>query len=501
MLTAVDFNAKVDREEYNDQFLPLKTGLRELQHRARGLKIPIIVLFEGWDTAGKGDAIQHITEMLDPRGFDVHFIDFPTPEEKMYPWLRRFWTKIPDRGRMSFFEHSWYNRVLQQKVEALLTPKDIEQSFLDIESFENLLFSDGYLVIKYWLHLSKKQQRRRLKQAEEDPYRRFTVTETEWHHHNHYEEYHQAVEEMLLRTHTERSPWKIIAAANRRHRRLETLRYLTERLTTLIEQKEQLSKSSVVKKMLQPPSVEIPDLEPIKKFPLSEAKTNQKLDSDEYKERLEEGQIRIRQLQQKAFLRKLPVSILFEGWDAAGKGGSIKRMVRTLDPRGYTVVPIGKPTQVELDHHYLWRFWKKLPRKGHITIFDRSWYGRVLVERVEGFAKEEEWKRAYEEINDFERKLHDAEMVQLKFWINITKEEQLVRFKARSQDPHKNWKLTEEDWRNRDKWDDYVDAVNEMIVRTSTEIAPWTIVSGNDKYYARVQVLETVCDAIERALD
>ncbi|MGF1572251.1 MAG: phosphate--AMP phosphotransferase [Sumerlaeia bacterium] len=501
MLTSVDLTAKVERDEYNEQASALKIGLRNLQHRARSLKIPIIIMFEGWDTAGKGDAIQHVTEMLDPRGFDVHFINFPTTEEKMYPWLRRFWTKIPDRGRMSFFEHSWYNRVLQQKVEALISPKDIEHSFLDIESFENLLFNDGYLILKFWLHLSKKQQRKRLKQAEEDPFRRFIVTETEWERHNHYEEYHKAVAEMLERTNTVASPWKIIAAANRRHRRLETLRYLTNRLTTLIEEKEARLNAGPLKQMLQPTAALVQELEPIKKFPLKTAKTDGKLESNEYKKRLEDGQIKIRQLQQKAFLRKLPISIVFEGWDAAGKGGSIKRMVRTLDPRGYTVVPIGKPTQIELDHHYLWRFWKKIPCKGHITIFDRSWYGRVLVERVEGFAKEHEWKRAYEEINDFERKLHDAETVQLKFWINISKEEQLSRFKARSQDPHKSWKLTEEDWRNRDKWDDYVDAVNEMIVRTSTDVAPWTIISGNDKYFARVQVLETVCDAIEKALD
>lgn len=501
MLNSVDLNAKVEKDDYQEKSLALKSGLRDLQHRARILKIPIIILFEGWDTAGKGDAIQHVTEMLDPRGFDVYFIDIPTPEEKMFPWLRRFWTKLPERGRMAFFEHSWYNRVLQQKVEAHLSPKDIEQSYEDIEIFENLLFNDGYLVLKFWLHLSKKQQRRRLKQAEEDPFRRFIVSETEWNHHNRYDEYHLAVEEMLNRTHTERSPWKVIAAANRRHRRLETLSYLSERLQKLIEEKEKVVNLGLLKSIILPKKNDVPILEPIKKFPLSESKFNEKIDANDYQIRLEQAQIRIRQLQQKAFLRKLPVSIVFEGWDAAGKGGSIKRMVRTLDPRGYSVVPIGKPTQLELDHHYLWRFWKKLPAKGQITIFDRSWYGRVLVERVEGFAKEAEWKRAYQEINEFEAELHDAEMIQIKFWINISKEEQMNRFKARSQDPHKHWKLTEEDWRNRDKWDDYVAAVNEMIVRTSTEFAPWTIVSGNDKYFARVQVIETVCEAIERALD
>jgi polyphosphate kinase 2 (PPK2 family) len=191
---------------------------------------------------------------------------------------------------------------------------------------------------------------------------------------------------------------------------------------------------------------------------------------------------------------------MFEGWDAAGKGGAIRRVTAALDARDYKVIPIAAPTDEEKAHHYLWRFWRHLSKAGRVTIYDRSWYGRVLVERIEGFASTEEWMRAYSEINDFEEQLIDSGMVLGKFWVHITKEEQAARFEARAQIPWKAWKLTEEDWRNRDKWDAYESAVNDMIERTSTRKAPWTLIEGNNKHFARVKVLETVCEKLETAL-
>ena len=194
--------------------------------------------------------------------------------------------------------------------------------------------------------------------------------------------------------------------------------------------------------------------------------------------------------------RRIPVVLGFEGWDAGGKGGAIKRLTEAMDPRGYVVNPTAAPSAVEKNHHYLWRFWKA----GHVAIFDRTWYGRVMVERIEGFCTKEEWQRAYKEINDMEAHLAHSGAIVLKFWMHIDKDEQERRFKERMENPEKQWKITDEDWRNREKWDQYEEAVNEMVIRTSTSYAPWIIVEGNDKYYARIKVLESVVNAIERRL-
>jgi polyphosphate kinase 2 (PPK2 family) len=225
-----------------------------------------------------------------------------------------------------------------------------------------------------------------------------------------------------------------------------------------------------------------------------------KVPRDEYKKRLDELQDRLRQLEHQLYRARIPSVIVYEGWDAAGKGGNIRRLTRGLDPRGYEVVPIASPTDEELAHHYLWRFWRALPKAGHITIFDRSWYGRVLVERVEGLCTEEDWKRAYQEINEFELQLVEYGTVVVKFWLHIDQEEQLERLQARKETPHKRWKLTEDDWRNREKWSRYEVAVEEMLRRTSTTYAPWTILEANDKLHARIKALTTVADALTEAL-
>jgi len=225
------------------------------------------------------------------------------------------------------------------------------------------------------------------------------------------------------------------------------------------------------------------------------------LDKKEYSRELMRRQVQIRELGYQVYKRKRPVVILYEGWDAAGKGGSIKRMTQRLDPRGYVVYPISAPVGEDKTHHYLYRFWRRLPERGQIAIFDRTWYGRVLVERVEGFAAEAEWKRAYREINSFERQLRDFGTIIVKFWVHISREEQLARFEQRKQIGYKSWKLTDEDWRNREKWPLYEEAVEDMILKTSTATAPWTVVEGNDKHWARVRALTTVVETLSEELD
>lgn len=234
---------------------------------------------------------------------------------------------------------------------------------------------------------------------------------------------------------------------------------------------------------------------------LSTVDTSLSLDRETYVRELTRYQLQVRELGYQVYVQKRPVVILYEGWDAAGKGGNIKRLTEKLDPRGYVVHPIAAPAGEDKTHHYLYRFWRRLPERGQIAIFDRSWYGRVMVERIEGFCTEEEWKRAFREINSFERQLDDYGTILVKFWIHISKEEQLQRFEDRRETAYKSWKLTDEDWRNRDQWDAYWTAVNDMLLKTSTITAPWTVVEGNCKWYARVKALRTVVEALSKALD
>jgi polyphosphate kinase 2 (PPK2 family) len=227
---------------------------------------------------------------------------------------------------------------------------------------------------------------------------------------------------------------------------------------------------------------------------------SQQLGKSDYKKQLQECQARLNQLHRKALKKKISTILVFEGPDAGGKGGAIRRITRALDARHYQVIPTAAPTDEERAHHYLWRFWRHLSRAGRIIIFDRSWYGRVLVERVEQLASEDEWRRAFAEINEFEEQLTDHGILLIKYWVHITKDEQLERFKAREQTPHKRWKLTEEDWRNRDRWEDYEWAVNDIVEHTSTTTAPWVLVEGNDKRFARIKVIRTFCDRLEAML-
>jgi polyphosphate kinase 2 (PPK2 family) len=226
-----------------------------------------------------------------------------------------------------------------------------------------------------------------------------------------------------------------------------------------------------------------------------------KLAKKAYEEEIGRLQVRLRELHFQVFQEQVPVLAMFEGWDAAGKGGAIKRLTETLDPRGFTVSAYAAPKGDERTHHYLWRFWKSLPRAGHVSIWDRSHYGRVLVERVEGFCHDTEWRRAFHEINEFESHQDSCGMVICKFWLHITKQEQLRRFQGRELDPYRSYKLTEEDWRNRAKWDEYSEAVEDMLLNTSTPYAPWTVVEANDKYHARLRVVRTLVDAIEKRVN
>jgi polyphosphate:AMP phosphotransferase len=492
MLEKIDLTKKIEKPKYKTLITDLELKIAALQRKAKELKIPVIIVFEGWDAAGKGTLINRLILSLDPRGFTVHPINPPNEEEKFRSFLWRFWIKIPEKGRMAIFDRSWYGRVLVARIDKLIKKKDWQNAYNEIKSFERQLSDDGTVIIKFFLHISKSIQKKRFKRLDSKQATSWKVTKEDWKHHKQYELYTNAIEEMLAKTDTDFAPWTIVEAHDRR---FATIKIFQKTIDAIQEKIDQVSaKMPFVKS--SPRSYDQLDI--LSSSVLDKVDLSTNLSREEYENSLKNCQIRIHELEHEVYLHRLPVIIIYEGWDAAGKGGNIKRLVSGMDPRGYQVIPIAAPNDIEKAHHYLWRFWTSIPKAGHIAIFDRSWYGRVMVERIEGFCSEEEWKRAYREINEFEEQLVNFGTVLIKFWIHIDSEEQLKRFEDRKSNPNKNWKITEEDWRNREKFDLYREAINEMLYRTSTVYAPWTIVESNCKWYARIKALNTVIREIEK---
>jgi polyphosphate:AMP phosphotransferase len=495
MLELVDLERRIEKATYKKVFPELESSLGGLQRRVRQAGVPVIVVFEGLDAAGKGTAINRLAGAMDPRGFKVHPIGAPTEGEQLYPWLWRFWQVLPADGTFGIFDHSWYMRVLHERMAGQVCADDLSAAYEDIRQFERLLVDDGAVIVKFWLHIGPEEQRKRLEEIDADPARSWRVGKTEWKRHEHYEEWIGAVEEMLEQTSTAGAPWTVVPATQKKFARVMVFETLVNALEAELERREAMPEP-----VLEP--MQEPGPSPTRsQTVLDRVDLTLTLEGDEYHREKDDLQDRLFELEHRLYEARIPAVVAYEGWDAAGKGGSIKRLTRGLDPRGYEVVPIGAPTETERVHHYLWRFWRQVPRAGHITIFDRTWYGRVLVERVEGLCSEREWRRAYREINEFERHLVERGTVVVKFWLHISPEEQLARFEARQENPEKRWKITEEDWRNREKWPMYELAVNDMLQRTSTTYAPWTILEANSKRYARVKALRTVAAALEAALD
>lgn len=496
MLEQIDLSRKLSKEDFKTQFPELQEKVMQIQKELWDAGVPMIVVFEGWDAAGKGTAIEKLVARLDPRGFKVHRVKAPTEEEEFRPFLWRYWTKTPARGRMAIFDRSWYGRVLVQRIEKQVKKREWQEAYEEIRHFERQLADDGVAIVKFWLHISKKEQKKRFKTIEKDKYLSWKVEKEDWERHKQYEDYEQAVEEMLEKTSSAQAPWTVIEATDARWAQFRIFQTILEAGTRGLDAKRKREAMRQVK-----PTV---DTELITKHThptiLDKADLTQKVDEKTYDREIKKYQAKMRQLEFEIYKARIPVVIGYEGWDAGGKGGNIKRLVDSLDPRGYEVIPIAAPTTEEKAHHFLWRFWNQIPKAGHITIYDRTWYGRVLVERVEGFCAEDEWRRGYQEIREFEQDLANYGTVICKFWIHISQEEQLNRFKEREATDYKKWKITEEDWRNRKKWEDYEEAVLDLLENTSTTYAPWTIVEGEDKYWARLRTIRTLCEAIERRL-
>ncbi|NIA20427.1 MAG: phosphate--AMP phosphotransferase [Anaerolineaceae bacterium] len=494
MLEHVDLTRKISKQDCQQSFAQMRIRLGQCQRAAQAAGLPVVIVFEGWDAAGKGTVINRLTQAMDPRGFMVHPTSAPNETERFFPWMRRFWAALPPAGRFAIFDRSWYGRLLVERVDGLLSKEQWTQSYEDIQQFERQLTDNGTVIIKFWLHIDRKEQRRRFKRLAGKSATAWKVGKAERRQNRRYGEWLEAIEEMLERTSTPHAPWTVVEANQGRYARVKVFETVMAALQKEIDRR-------AANPPAKPKPMATPQPSPARrKNILQGVDLGLALERDQYRKHLAKLQKRLFAQEHELYMARIPVAIIYQGWDAAGKGGNIRRLTHGLDPRGYEVVPIGPPTKEELAHHFLWRFWACVPKAGHITIFDRSWYGRLLVERVEGFCTEEQWRRAFREINEFERQLADFGTVVVKFWLHIDRAEQLRRFKARRQTAYKQWKITDDDWRNRRKWKKYELAVGDMLEKTSTTYAPWTILEANCKLHARVKALRTVSEALGRAL-
>ena len=487
-----DKSKEIEKKELKEKIEKAGARLGLLERQAREAKIPILITFDGFEAAGKGLQINRLIQFMDPRGFDVYTADKDDEADRMHPFLWRFAKKSPANGRITIFDTSWYRHVQRDLFDGLTKESELADAYDDIRAFEQQLVDSGVVLIKLFLSITEKEQKKRFEKLVGSKETAWRVRKEDWDRNAHYEEYDEISKKMISRTHTKAAPWLIIDANKKDRAALEIIEVVADRLEAAIAEKKKGKTPGVYDAPIPP--------DRYKRGVLSRVDLTKSLTRDEYKEKLDKLQKKVEKLHSELYRLRIPVVLCFEGWDAAGKGGAIKRLTSHLDPRGYKVCPTPAPNDVEKVHHYLWRFWNNVPKDGHIAIYDRTWYGRVMVERIEGFCTEDDWRRAYQEINDFEAHLIHHGAVVLKFWIDIDKDEQERRFNDRMQNPEKQWKITDEDWRNREKWDQYEEAVNEMIGRTSTEEAPWIIVEGNSKYYARVKVLKTVVKALEEKI-
>ena len=474
--------------DYKDLTKELEKNLSSLQQKIRAEKLPVIILLEGWGASGKGTLISDMIKMLDPRFFKVYSTMPATEAERRYPMMKRYWENIPEYGAISVLDRSWYQELAIAKMEEGISDEEYARRIGSVNTFERQLSDDGYLIIKFFLHISRKEQKKRFLKLKEDSSTKWRVTELDKKRHKNYDAYYRQFDDMLAKTNTPHCPWRIIDTTDRSFTRFQVFNILVSQIANAV------NRDSSEPRVIEETAHHF-ELSPCPK--LADVKLDNKvLQPSKYYDELKKIQKELARLHGKIYKKKIPVILLFEGWDAAGKGGAIKRVSYALDPRGYEAVPIAAPDKRELNHHYLWRFWNNLPKSGHITIFDRSWYGRVMVERLEGFTSPERCAMAYREINEFESELVQEGAIILKFWMQIDKDEQLRRFTDRQNTPEKQWKITDEDWRNREKWDEYETAVDEMLMKTSTKNAPWNIIEANNKLYARIKVMDIIIDSI-----
>lgn len=489
MFEVAELGQKLDRAKFEARVPAVRERLLDAQFRLKSADFSVIILIGGVEGAGKGETVNLLLEWLDSRGIATHALGKPSKEEKERPEFYRFWRRLPPKGRIGIFFGSWYTRPIVDSALGRSDEAQFDHGLARIIEFEQMLVNEDILLLKFWLHVSKREQRQRFRKLESDPDTAWRVTSRDWKFHAKYDDFVRTSAHALRRTSTGVAPWEIIEAHDSRFRHLT----VAEKTCAALEQR-----------LAAPPA---PSQEPVECPPpdscnvLRQLDLNTQLEPDDYEAKLKTYQGRLGTLSRRLQSHRRSVVIVFEGPDAAGKGGCIRRITQCVDARFYRVIPIAAPTDEERAQPYLWRFWRHLPGRGKYAIFDRSWYGRVLVERVEGICAPKDWRRAFAEINAFEEQLVESRVLLFKFWLAISPEEQMRRFREREATGYKRYKLTDEDLRNHGKWPAYETAACEVFARTSTEVASWTLVEAEDKHYARIKVLNVLSERLGEALD
>ncbi len=494
MFESAELGHTLGKKEYRKEVPALRAALLNAQFDLGELKrFPVVIIIGGVDGAGKGETVNLLNEWMDPRHIHTHAFGPPTDEESVRPQMWRFWRAMPPRGKIGIFFGSWYTDPIVSRVLDHTGDAGLQQHVDEIFRHEKMLTDEGVLLIKFWFHLSKDRQKKRLKSLEKDPHTRWRVTAEDWRRFKHYDKFRHVSERVLRETSTATAPWIVVEGEDANFRSVTVGRVLND----LLRARLAAEKTSVASRAGKSPPPPLPHID--NRGLLTSMNLKLRVDKSRYAKQVEKLQGELNLLSRDKKFTQRSTILLFEGMDAAGKGSAVRRITAALDARRYHIVPVAAPTEEERAQPYLWRFWRHLPRPGVVTIFDRSWYGRVLVERVEGFCAPADWTRGYSEINDFEEQMTRGDTLLIKFWLQISKEEQLRRFKERELTEFKRFKITEEDWRNRKKWGDYEAAVCDMIDRTSTEIAPWTLVEAEDKLFARIKILKTIIARLEAA--
>jgi polyphosphate kinase 2 (PPK2 family) len=519
---------KTSRAHFDRIAGKLRTQLLSLQDQLKSKDFSVLLLLAGSAVAGKDESLNLIAEWMDPRWIITRAYGPPTGEEAQRPTYWRYWRDLPPKGQIGLFAGSWYHQPVQNFALGKIGKRNFYAGLDEVRSFEKTLTDAGTLILKFWLHMSKAEIKKRMKEFEKDKTNSWRISKLDWEHLKHHRKLHKAHALAADYTNAEGRRWVLVDGTDPRHRALTILTTIRDALAAQIKSREARDKrvararqeaERIRRDQLIGIKANLGNLEKQSQMAAKAAKSesgkspavagdglildqldlSMRLNGDEYERSLQERRAELGKRFRRMHFEGKSAIVLFEGPDAAGKGGAIRRLIGSMDARDYRVIQIAAPTEEERAQHYLWRFWKHVPQPGRVTIYDRSWYGRVLVERVEGFTPTDDWMRGYDEINEFERQLTSNGILVVKFWIHISKEEQFRRFKERETISYKKWKLTAEDWRNREKWNDYGVAVHDMIGRTSTEHAPWTLVEGNDKKFARIKVMDTVCHALRRA--
>jgi len=483
----------MSRKDYEARVPDLRMALVQMQVDLKPAPFPILLVIAGEEASGKSEVVNILNAWLDPRGVETFSFHEPTDEERERPPLWRYWRSLPPHGRMGIYAGSWYTEALRDDPRSPREIGDFDHALRRIAHFERLMAEDGALIVKCWLRLSKEAQRERLRELEDDPRTAWRVSPDDWKSHRDYDRLARLSERLRRATSKPGCPWHVIDAADPRHRNLAVGEYVLRRFRAHLLARKKI-----------PPAAKPGRLSPLRLSGMKRLRAlplDQELSGEIYEEKRDKWLGRLNHLVRTAAERRRSIVWVFEGWDAAGKGGAIRRLTDAIDARDYRVIPVAKPTDEEKTHHYLWRFWRHVPRAGMVTIYDRSWYGRVLVERIEGFCREDEWRRAYSEINDFETQLAEHGIITLKFWLQISKDEQLRRFRDREDTHYKRHKINPEDWRNRRQWRAYEAAVGDMLALTSIRSSPWHLIPANNKRHARLQIIKTSCKQIKAALE